>query len=70
MGIFICFTTIFTVIGRKATPFGLSMRLMPLSVFISAPEESNVVCAINRLCDFAGLDTIKEENHRRHCHCH
>lgn len=68
MGIFICFTTIFTVIGRKATPFGLSMRLVPLSVSISAPEESNVVCAINRLCDFAGLDTIKEENHRRHCH--
>lgn len=32
---------------------------MPLSVSISAPEESNVVCAINRLCDFAGLDTMK-----------
>ena len=58
MGVFICFTTIFTVIGRKATPFGLSMRLMPLSVSISAPEESNVVCAIKRRWDLSGLDTI------------
>lgn len=37
------------------------MRLMPLSVSISASEEGNVVCAINRLCDFAGLDTIKKK---------